>query len=256
MSFASSRLLLAISFIAFMLTLGAIAKTAVAQELPVEPLAEATITVTGHGTLNAEPDIAVVNAGAVSEARTAREALDANTKVMADAFAALREMGVEERDMQTSRLTVEPRYTYFDSSNGERRPPRIDGYTVSNQLTVRVRDLSTIGEALDALITAGVNQMGGLSFAVDEPNALFAQARQSAVADAIEQAQMLTEAAGVSLGRVISISQNNARQQPPQPQMTRMAMVMESADAIPVATGEQELSAQVTITWAIDNGTN
>lgn len=254
MSFASSRLLLAFSLIAFVLTLGAVAKTAVAQEMPVEPLAEATITVTGQGTLNAEPDIAVVNAGAVTEARTAREALDANTKIMADAFAALQAMGVEERDMQTSRLTVEPRYTYFDSSNGERRPPRVDGYSVSNQLRVRVRDLTIIGEALDALITAGVNQMGGLSFAVDEPDALFAQARQAAVADAMEQATMLTEAAGVSLGRVISISQNQARQQPPQPQMARMAM--ESADAIPVATGEQELTAMVTITWAIDNGAN
>jgi len=256
MSFASSRLLLAFSFIAFVLTLGAVAKTAVAQEMPFEPLAEATITVTGHGTLNAEPDIAVVNAGAVTEARTAREALDANTKIMADTFAALQAMGVEERDMQTSRLTVEPRYTYFDSSNGERRPPRIDGYTVSNQLTVRVRDLTIIGEALDALITAGVNQMGGLSFAVDEPDALFAEARQAAVADAMAQAEMLTEAAGVSLGRVISISQNQARQQPPQPQMARMAMAMEAADAIPVATGEQELRATVSITWAIDNGSN
>lgn len=259
MSFASSRLLLAFSFIAFVLTLGAVAKTAVAQDMQGithEPLTEATITITGHGSLNAEPDIAIVRAGAVTEARTARSALDANTKIMADTFAALQAMGVEERDMQTSRLTVEPRYTFFDSSNGERRPPRIDGYSVSNQLRVRVRDLTIIGEVLDALITAGVNQMGGLSFAVDEPEDLFAQARQAAVADAIEQAQMFTQAAGVSLGRVISISQNSARQQPPQPQMARMAMAMESADAIPVATGEQELSAQVTITWAIDNSAN
>lgn len=255
MSFVSSRLLLVFSVIAFALSLGAAAKTAMAQDMTHEPLTEATITITGQGTLNAEPDIAVVSAGAVTEARTAREALDANTKVMADTFAALRAMGVEDRDMQTSRLTVEPRYTYFESSNGERRPPRIDGYTVSNQLTVRVRELAKIGEVLDALITAGVNQLGGLSFAVDEPEALYAQARQAAVADAMEQARMLTEAAGVSLGRVISISQNSARQMPPQPQFARMA-AMEAADAVPVATGEQELSTSVTITWAIDNRAN
>lgn len=256
MSFSSSRLLLTFSCVAVVLSLLAVAKTAVAQDATFEPLAEATITVTGHGSLNAEPDIAVVRAGAVTEARTAREALDANTKIMTDTFAALRAMGVEDRDMLTSRLTVEPRYTYFDSSNGERRPPRVDGYTVSNQLTVRVRDLTTIGEVLDALITAGVNQMGGLSFAIDEPDALFAQARQAAVVDAREQAELLTEAAGATLGRIVSISQNNASQRSPQPQMARMAMAMEAADAVPVATGEQELSATVTIIWAIDNTPN
>lgn len=254
MSFSSSRLLLTFSCIALVLSLLAIAKTAVAQDMTFEPLAEATITVTGRGSLNAEPDIAVVHAGAVTEAQTARAALDANMKVMADTFMALQAMGVEERDMQTSRLTVEPRYTYFDSSNGERRPPRIDGYSVSNQLTVHVRDLGTIGEVLDSLISAGVNQMGGLSFAVDEPDALLNQARQAAVADAREQAELLTQAAGVSLGRIISITQTGGGQQPPQPQMMRMAM--EAADAVPIATGQQELSAAVTITWAIDNGPN
>lgn len=254
MTFSSSRLLLTFSVVAFVLSLSAVAKTAMAQEMTFEPLREATITITGRGVMSAEPDIAVVNAGAVTEATTARLALDANTKIMSDAFAALRAMGVEDRDMQTSRLTVEPRYTYFDSSNGQRRPPRIDGYSVSNQLRVRVRDLTIIGEVLDALITAGVNQMGGLSFAVDEPAALFAQAREAAVADAVAQAELLTQAAGVSLGRVISIGQNQANQRPPQPQMARMAMAMDSAEAVPVATGEQELAATVTITWAINNG--
>ena len=97
--------------------------------------------------------------------------------------------------------------------------------------------------------------MGGLSFSVDEPAELFMQARQAAVADALAQAELLTQAAGVSLGRVISISQGSAQQQPPRPQMAR-AMVMEAADAVPVATGEQELSATETITWSIDNGSS
>ncbi len=255
MTFSSSRLLLVFSCAAFALTLAALTKSALAQEITphqFEPLSEATITITGRGSLNIEPDIAVVSAGAVTEARTARIALDANSKIMSDAFAALRAMGVEERDMQTSRLTVEPRYTYFDSSNGERRPPRIDGYSVSNQLRVRVRDLTIIGEVLDALITADVNQMGGLSFAVDEPEAMFMQAREAAVEDALAQAQLLTRAAGVSLGRVISINQNQAQQRRPQPQMARM-MAMDSVEAVPVATGEQELAATVTIIWAINN---
>eukprot|EP00752_Nemacystus_decipiens_P019464 g17520.t1 len=223
----------------------------------MEPLSEATISITGTGMVTAEPDIAIVRAGAVTEAETARAAMEANSKIMSDTFAALRAMGVEDRDMQTSRLTVEPRYTYFDSSStGERRPPRIDAYQVSNNLTVRVRDLAIIGEVLDALITAGVNQMGGLSFSVDEPDALFDQARQEAVEDAVAQAQLLTQAAGVSLGRVISISQSGQHQQPPSPQFARMALAADSAESVPIATGEQNLRAQVTIVWAIDNGSN
>jgi uncharacterized protein len=257
MSLTSSRRLLTLCVFALCISFLAMASLAVANpamaqdELPRHhPLGEATISVTGTGIMTAEPDIAIVQAGAVTEGATARAALDANTKIMADTFAALRALGVEDRDMQTSRLTVEPRYTYFEPVNGTRRPPRIDGYTVNNNLTVRVRDLAIIGEALDALISAGVNQMGGLSFAVDEPAALFMDARRAAVEDALAQARLLTGAAGVSLGRVISITQNNAYQQPPMPQMARM-MVAEMDQGVPVASGEQELTAQVTIIWAI-----
>lgn len=259
MSFVLSRRLNVLFSIALLLTLAAMVKTTLAEgTLPaMEPLSEATISITGTGTITAEPDIAIVRAGAVSEAETARAAMEANSKIMADTFAALRAMGVEDRDMQTSRLTVEPRYTYFDSSaNGERRPPRIDGYQVSNNLSVRVRDLTIIGEVLDALITAGVNQMGGLSFSVDEPDALFDQARADAMEDAVAQARLLTQAAGVSLGRVISISQSSPQQNPPmQPQFARMAMA-DSAESVPIATGEQDLRAQVTIVWAINNTPN
>lgn len=259
MPFALSRRIMILFTVALLMTLAAMVKTTLAQEAQpsMEPLSEATISITGTGTITAEPDIAVVRAGAVSEAPTARAAMEANTKIMADTFAALRAMGVEDRDMQTSRLTVEPRYTYFNSSSSEeRRPPRIDGYQVFNNLTVRVRDLTIIGDVLDALITAGVNQMGGLSFSVDEPDALFDQARADAVEDAVAQAQLLTQAAGVSLGRIISISQSSPQQNPPmQPQFARMAMA-DSAESVPIATGEQNLRAQVTIIWAIDNTAN
>lgn len=251
MSMTSSRRLLVLSFVALVLSLGAMAKSVMAQEF--EPLGEATITVTGTADVNAEPDIAVVSAGAVTEATTARAALDANSKIMADAFAALRALGIEDRDMQTSQLNISPRYTYFEQQGGERRPPRIDGYTVSNSLTIRVRNLASVGEALDALIDAGVNQMGGLSFAVDEPEALFQQARQRAVENAVERARLLTSAAGVALGRVISISEGSSYQAPPEPVMMRMA-AESVADSVPIATGEQQLSASVSITWAIDNG--
>ena len=95
--------------------------------------------------------------------------------------------------------------------------------------------------------------MGGLSFGIDDPEALYQQARRDAVADAIAQAELLTEAAGVSLGRIVSISPAQPRQQPPQPVMARMALDSAAAESVPIATGEQELSAQVTITWALED---
>ncbi|MBV6656768.1 MAG: SIMPL domain-containing protein [Devosiaceae bacterium] len=253
----SSRRVVGIALLAFALTVSAAAKSALAQEgaATPEPLREATITITGRAEVTAEPDIAVISAGAITEARTARAALDANSKIMNDTFAALEALGVERRDMQTRQLSVNPRYTHFEPVNGERRPPRIDGYTVSNSLVVRIRDLATVGEALDALISAGVNQMGGLSFAVDEPEALLMEARQAAVADALAQAELLATGAGVELGRVISISQGGQRQVAFEPQMARMAMA-DAAEAVPIASGEQTLSAQVTIVWALDNGSN
>ena len=253
MPLASSRRLLALTCVALSLSVLAVAKESLAQEVTRQPLQEPTLTVTGWASIDVEPDIAIIRAGAVTDAQTARAAMEANTKIMQDAFTALDAAGVEARDMQPSRLTVEPRYTYFDSSNGERRPPRIDGYTVSNQLTVRVRDLATIGEALDALIDAGVNQMGGLSFTVDEPQAAIRQAQQDAVRDAREQAELLTDAAGVNLGRIISITPQGqgGRPQPPTPQFARMAMDA-AAESVPIATGEQEIEARVTIVWALN----
>lgn len=253
----NSRRLLIMSVIALLLSVCATFKAALAQEgpstAPEATLREATITVTATSSVLAEPDIAVIRAGAVTEAPTARAALDANSKIMEQAFETLQRLGVDNRDMQTSQLSVNPRYTYFEPQNGTRRPPRIDGYTVSNNLTLRLRDLATIGEALDALIDAGVNEMGGLSFAVDEPDELMQNARREAVQKALAEAELLTDAAGVALGRVISISQNTPQPRGMQPRMAAMAADA-IAESVPIATGEQSIRAIVTIVWAIDNG--
>lgn len=246
-----SRRLVALCIVALSLTVALALRPAYAQENPSSPR-EATISVSGTATVEAAPDIAAISAGAVTEAENARDALEANSAIMASAFATLAALGVEERDMQTSQLSVTPRYTYFEPQNGKRRPPRIDGYTVSNQLTVRIRDLDIIGDALDALIDAGVNQMGGLSFSVDEPEELFQQARQRAVQNALARAQIMTEAAGVSLGRVISIETARQQMQSIQPQMARMTVADAAAESVPIASGEQTLSATVHVIWAIE----
>ena len=113
-----------------------------------------TITVTGQGTVTAAPDVAVVTLGVVTQARSAREALSRNTSAMQNLMKALMDQAIEEKDLQTSNFSVQPRYVYPKrQSSGEQKPPRIVGYTVSNQLTGIIRDLDRLGETLDAAVS-------------------------------------------------------------------------------------------------------
>ncbi|MEX0627373.1 MAG: SIMPL domain-containing protein [Cucumibacter sp.] len=183
---------------------------------------------------------------------TAREALDANTAAMAALIEVLRAAGIEERDIQTSGFSVQPSYVYSDKVDeaGYQLPPRIEGYRVSNSVTVRVRDLTSLGTVLDRAVTVGANSINGISFTVAETDALMAEARRAAVADAISRAQLLTEAAGVGLGRIRSINEQGGAQ-PYVMQSARFDMVAAEAAPVPVAAGELTFSVTVSIQWEI-----
>ncbi|MEM7429335.1 MAG: SIMPL domain-containing protein [Pseudomonadota bacterium] len=215
--------------------------------------ADRTITVTGKGTRTAAPDIAVVTLGVVSEARTAREALSRNTGSMQALKQTLTGQGVAEEDLQTSNFSVQPRYVYPKrQANGAQQPPRIVGYTVSNQLTGVMRDLDKLGEILDAAVSTGSNQIHSLRFSIDKPQPLRDEARKIAVARAVAKAKLLTEAAGVRLGQIMAIREAGGSR-PPVPVARARAFASEAAAApVPVARGEQEVSAQVTITWQLN----
>lgn len=209
-----------------------------------------SIVVMGEGEVSVSPDMAVMMLAVMREAKTAREALDANNTAMADVIAAMKEGGVEPRDLQTSGLSISPQYVYPNDKNGEEKP-RITGYQVTNSLTVRVRDMTKVGELLDRSVTLGVNQGGNITFTNDDPSEALQEARKKAVADALAKARTLAEAAGVKLGKVRQISEQSFRQ-PPMP-LRAKAMRMEAADAaVPVEAGENSYQIHVNMSFGIE----
>ncbi len=241
--------LLATSFSAIMLA-GAFSLPAAAQEnhMTKQP---ARIAVTGEGKMNSAPDMAILNLTVLRDAETAREAMTANNEAMAKVLEAMKKAGVEERDLQTSGINIQPRYVYPDDKNGLKEP-KISGYSVSNSLSVRVRDLAKVGNVLDESVTLGVNQGGDLTFVNDNPASTINEARKRAVADAIAKAKTLADAAGVGLGRVVEI---NEQSRPPMPMpIARQAKMMSAAapeDSVPVAAGENSYNVSVNVVFEI-----
>ena len=211
---------------------------------------KATIVVAGEGRATVAPDMAVLQLSVVKDAKTAREALDANNKAMAEVLKALRADGIADRDLQTSGFSVNPQYNYPTNTDGGNRPPELIGYQVVNGVSVRVRDLAKLGEIVDKSVTLGVNQGGGVQFTNDKPEGVITEARKAAVADAIVKAKVLAEAAGVSIGKILNISEQGFRPEPVP--MMRAGMAKEyAADAVPVATGENSYNVTVNVTFEI-----
>ena len=221
-------------------------------QTPMVPLGQ--ISMQGHGEVSAAPDTAFVSSGVTSQGATAREALDANTRDMAALIETLKEAGIEARDIQTSGFSVSPNYVYTDArdANGYTLPPKINGYIVSNMVTVRVRDLAILGSVLDRAVTVGANTINGITFSVDDPSELFEKARLAAFADAKAKADLYAGAGGVELGSIVVIAENQGYA-PPQPYLMRQeAMDMAAASPVPVETGEMMFSIDVSVTWTLD----
>ena len=209
-----------------------------------------TIDVTGQGEAAVAPDMAILSLSVMREAETAREALDQANEAMGEVIEAMRGEGVEGRDLQTSGLSIEPRYVYPERAGEE--GPRIVGYQVSNTLTVRVRDIERVGEVLDLSVTLGVNQGGSIVLTNDDPAAALEDARTAAVANAKSKAETLAEAAGVRLGRVMSISEQTRGAEPRPMAAPQMAMRVAAEDAsVPIEAGENTYHVHVNVSFEI-----
>jgi uncharacterized protein len=205
------------------------------------------VSISGLGEVKSPPDMATISTGVVSEAVSAKDALAKNNAAMAAVIAALKNAGIKEEDIQTSDFSVSPKYPPYQPNQTTQR---IVGYTVSNNVTAHVKTLKNLGPILDALVQSGSNQIGGITFGIDEPKKVLDEARKKAVADARAKAELYAEAAGVSLGRVIHISEQTAIT-PPMPMM-RMARAELAQDAsVPIAAGQQTVSATISITYEI-----
>ena len=208
------------------------------------------IIVMGEGQATVAPDLALLSLSVMREAKTAREALDANNDAMAAVIAAMKAASIAERDLQTSGIQISPRYNYTNKPDGTQTAELI-GYQVTNTLAVRVRDVSKTGEVLDKAVSLGVNQGGGITFTNDNPSKTITEARKLAVADAIDKAKVLAEAAGVSLGRVVEIT-DQSYAPPPMP-IEAKAFDRAAGAAAPVQAGENAYRVQVNVTFEMKN---
>lgn len=195
------------------------------------------ITVTGTGTATVTPDGATMSFGAVSQARTAADALAANSRVVARVIDALRGAGIAKKDLQTSEVSLSPR----TSGNGD----EVTGYTATNTVTANVRELDALGRAIDAAVAAGGNQVYGPGFLSSDQDAAYRRALEAAVADARVKAQTLASASGISLGTIRTIVESSATSVP-----LPMAAAARDAAATPIEPGTQTVEANVSVTFA------
>ena len=210
------------------------------------------LTVVGEGLVHGRPDMALINLGVVSEAVAASEALAANNAAMTRILDALKAEGIEARDLQTSNFSVEPRYSQPPPGYDGSQPfePKIVGYSVRNQLTIRIRDLGKVGALLDEVIGLGANTISGPTFTVAEPTPLEDQARRAAMEDARRKATLYAEAAGLVLGPIARIEETIVQWPQPMP-LGAMAREMAADASVPVEGGELTFQAQVSVSWEL-----
>jgi uncharacterized protein len=220
----------------------AAAMPARAQQQPAEP--PARIIVTGEGSVHVAPDFAEIGCGVTTKAKTAKEATDANSKAMAAVAAALHAADIEQKDIQTTRFSLQPVYAP-PQPNTE---PKLTGFSVSNQFRVTIRQISSIGDILDRLIAAGATDVGSVEFLHSDSSQALDQARTAAIADAKHKAELYAQAAGLSLGGVGWISEDSAYTPPVVFGAMRAAPAMA---AVPIATGEDTLRVRVTVGFDI-----
>src|SRR4051812_11388377 len=203
---------------------------------------QSAISVTGEASISVPPDLALVDGGVTSEAKTAREASDANNTAMGKVLLALKGAGIDENDVQTARLSLQSQYAPNRSG-----PSPVVGYRAGNRVTIRVRDVSKAAGVIDTLVGAGANEIGGIHFMVSQASKLLDEAREKAVEDARRKAEIYARTAGVTLGAPLSISEEGS----PGPMPFRKMAGGMAASAAPVAQGEETLSVMVSVSWAI-----
>jgi uncharacterized protein YggE len=198
------------------------APAALAQAAP--PVADTmfratTLNLAAYGEVRAPPDMATINLGVMTQARTAAEAMQANAAQMAQVMATLKKAGIAAKDIQTSGLNLNPQYVYEQNV-----PPRLTGYQASNQVTVVVHDLARLGAAVDATVNAGANQVNGISFGLNDPTATENAAREDAVKALQAKADLYAKATGYHVGRLVSLSEGGGYTPgPPMPMMAYAA---------------------------------
>lgn len=218
------------------------------QSLAADPTspAEHTISVAGTGRVILSPDTADLRLGVTATAKTVKEARATAAEAMTAVLAGLRELGIADRDMQTTILSLQPVYDYTTSTN----PPRLTGYSLSNGISVTIRDLDKVGSAIDGALAAGATSLDGVTFRVADQTAAENQAREAAMTEAKAKATSLANAAGVSITGVQSITETVAPV--PYPIYGYAERALAGDVGTPVMPGTSEVSVTVSVVYVID----
>lgn len=205
-----------------------------------------TISFSGEGKVLAIPDIAKVNFAIITQAATSKQAQDANSPKSKAVVDFLKKQGVEEKDIKTVSYNIYPPYNYprFDAQE-------IKGYEVTQKFEVKIRDLDKTNTILDGLVSAGANNIANVSFTVDEPEKLQAEARSKAIADAKKKAHDLEKQLGINLGKIVNFSENTGEYPGPYYLEAKDVGGMGGGVAPELPVGENEIRVDVTITYQI-----
>ena len=220
------------------------AAAAQAAQAPMPAIAGTRLEVSATGEATRVPDLAIISAGVVTRQTTATAAIQENAARMERVLSALKRAGIEERDVQTSSINLNPEYRYQ-----ENRAPQLVGYTASNQVSIRFRDIRNTGKILDALVAEGANQINGPTLTIDKPEAALDEARLKALANGRARADVYARALGRRVARIVSISESGGSYPVPPPMPMMMEARAQAADS-KILPGEQKL--QVTLSIVFD----
>ena len=233
---------------AMMFGAAALPSAAIAQQAAItQSITGTRLDINASGEVTRVPDLAVISAGVVSRSATASAALQDTADKMTRVIAALKRAGVQDRDIQTSNVSLNPEYRY-----PENQSPQLVGYTASNSVTVRFHDIRNSGKILDALVAQGANQISGPSMTVEKPEAALDVARAKAVAIGRARAELYARSLGLRVVRIVSVNESGGYYAPPPPAPPAVAMMARGErDYTPVQPGEQKLQVNLAMTFEL-----
>lgn len=238
-----TRLFAALALAATAIPVGAIAE---AQTVPVAVISGTRLDVSATGEVTRVPDIAIISAGVQTLQPTATAAIEDNAARMERVRAALKRAGIEDRDIQTSSINLNPEYQY-----DQNRPPKLTGYRATNTVNVKFRDLKRTGTILDALVAEGANQINGPNLSIDKPESALDEARTKAIANGRARADLYARALGMRVVRLISVSEGGGYNvPPPMPMVAQMAERSAGADS-KIDPGTQQLQVNVSMSFEL-----
>ncbi len=227
---------------ALVMPAAALAQTAV----QVQPISGTRLDISATGEVTRVPDVAIISTGVVTRATTATGAIQQNAARMERVRSALKRAGIEDKDIQTSSISLNPDYHYEQN-----KPPRLTGYQASNQVSVRFRDIGDTGKILDALVAEGANQISGPSLTIDKPEQALDEARMKAIANGRARADLYARALGMRVVRLLSVSEGGGYSVPPPMPMYARAEAASMDAQTKIDPGEQKVQVGVNMSFEL-----